>query len=143
MRLQSLCLRALLGLVAIYHLVLGLLGLFARQQAPDLARTFFRFRLSGSPETLWLLNPFSAYLLAFGAATAVAAWNPVRFRPLVFVVVGLFTLRIVQRLVFLIAADDSLKAAVSPVQNVIHLCVVAALAAAILALALRSSSKTP
>ena len=65
-----------------------------------------------------------------------------RFRPLVFVVVGLFVLRIIQRLVFTIAADDSLKAAVSPVQNVIHLCVVAALAAGILILALRSAPRT-
>jgi len=142
MRLQSLCLRALLGFTAFYHLALGVLGLLARDRAPELARTLFRFQLSGSPETLWLLNPFSAYLLAFGATTAVAAWNPVRFRPLVFVVVGLFVLRIIQRLVFTIAADDSLKAAVSPVQNVIHLCVVAALAAGILILALRSAPRT-
>jgi len=133
----------LLGFIAFYHLAVGLLGLFARDRAPELARTLFRFQLSGNPETLWLLNPFSAYLLAFGAAVAVAAWNPIRFRPLVFVAVGLFVLRIIQRLVFLIAADDSLKSVVSPVQNVIHLCVVAAIAAATLTLALRSARTPP
>ena len=86
---------------------------------------------------MWMLNPFSAYMLAFGAMLAVAASNPLRFRPMVFVAVGLFALRVVQRVIFFTTADEALKTVASPGQNLMHLAVVSAMGLAMLVLAVR------
>ena len=127
----------LLGVAAVYHIVLGMLGICLKSRAPEMARNLFHFNLSATPEVLWMLNPFAAYLLAFGLMLAVTAANPARFRPLVFVAVGLFALRVVQRVMFLTTADETLKTIASPGQNIVHLAVVATMGLAMLVLALR------
>jgi hypothetical protein len=130
-------LRVLLGVAAGYHIVLGLLGIFFKSHAAELARELFRFNLSASPDVLWMINPFSAYMLAFGSMLAVTASNPLRFRPMVFVAGGLFALRVVQRVIFITSADEALKTVVSPGQNLVHLAVVSAMGLAMLVLAMR------
>lgn len=131
-------LRVLLGVGALYHLLLGLAGLFMKDQAAELARLFFRFNLSPTPEILWLLNPFSAYLLAFGLLMAVTALDPVKYRAFVYVVVTLYAVRVLERIWFLVAGEEALRVAGNPVQQAIHLGVVVIMAGAMLVLASRS-----
>jgi len=137
MKTTKTALQVLLGVAAGYHIGLGLLGIFLKSRASELARDFFHFNLSATPEELWMINPFAAYLLAFGAMLGVTASNPLRFRPLVFVAVGLFVLRVVQRIMFFTTAADSLKSVADPAQNLVHLAVVAVMGLVMLVLALR------
>ncbi len=128
-------LRFLLGLGAVYHIVLGATALIFRSHTGDLARRFFQFNLSNAPEVQWILNPFSAYLLAFGALLAITATNPGKYRPFVFVAVGLYSLRFVERIWFLLSGDEALKVAMDPLRQGVHLLVVALMAVAMAMLA--------
>lgn len=130
-------LRMILMFASVYHIALGLAAIVLKTQAPELARVFFRFNLTPTPEVMWMLNPFAAYMLAFGLMLAVAASDPLRFRPVVFVAVALFGLRVVQRAMFLAYGEAELKAVTNSTQGVAHLAVVAAIGIAVLVLALR------
>lgn len=136
-------LRMLLGFASGYHILLGLAVMLFKPHAPELARMFFKFNLPPTPEVLWMLNPFSAYLLAFGLMLAVAARDPVRHRPVVFAAVALFLLRALQRGLFLASAPPELAAVASPVQGFFHLAVVTIMGIAMLVLALRIKPPEP
>lgn len=137
MKTTNIWLRILLGVAAVYHVLIGMTGLIMKGRAEELARSLFGINLEFTPGLLWILNPFAAYMIAFGLMLAVTASNPSRFRPLAFVAAALFALRVVQRVVFLAAADDSLKTVVSPGHNVLHLAVVSIMGLLIVILALR------
>lgn len=136
-------LRILLWIAAIYHLALGFSAMVLKTQATDLARIFFKFNLSPTPELLWLLNPFSAYLLAFGVMLAITATNPLRYRPFLFIAVGLFCLRAIQRAWFLMNGPPELKVITDSAQNGIHLAVVAAMAIGMTVLAMQIKPVEP
>lgn len=137
MRPSVTVLRFLLGLGAVYHLLLGTMALIFRSHTGELARRFFQFNLSATPEVQWILNPFSAYLLAFGALLAITATHPVKYRPFVFVAVGLYGLRFVERAWFWVAGEEALKVAQDPLRQGVHLLVVALMAATMAILAFR------
>jgi hypothetical protein len=137
MKTTNIGLRVLLGVAAVYHVIIGLAGLFMKGRAEELARSLFGINLEATPGLLWILNPFAAYMTAFGVMLAVTATNPLRFRPLVFVAAGLFALRVVQRIIFLTSADGALKAVASPGHNLLHLAVVSIMGLAMVVLALR------
>ena len=135
-------LRCLLGLGAAYHLLLGATALIFRSHTGELARRFFHFNLSSAPEVQWIVNPFSAYLLAFGALLAITATHPVKYRPFVYVAVGLYGLRFVERVWFWLAGDAALKVAMDPFRQGIHVLVVALMAVAMAILAGRLRDRT-
>lgn len=120
-------LKGLLWFVAIYHILLGLLGIFAKDLAASLAGIFFNFNLTLTPEMYWVLNPFAAYLLIFGVFMALAASDPVKYKNVIFVGVALFAVRIVQRIVFFFAAPEGLISNTDPVRNILVLVVVSAI----------------
>ncbi len=130
-------LSGLLVVGAVYHVLLGLAALLFKEHAAEMARVFFRFNLTPTPELLWILNPFAAYLLAFGLTMAVAARNPGRHRPVVLLVVALYAIRFLERAWFVIAADETLKASADPMQQGLHLAVVLAMTVAMGVLAFR------
>lgn len=118
-------LKILLWIVAVYHILLGILGIFAKETAVLIANSFFNFNLTLTDEMLWIINPFSAYLLFFGVFMAVVASDPKKYKKLVYAGVGLFALRVVQRVIFLFYAPASLIYNVDPLRNVIAMAVVA------------------
>ena len=118
-------LRVLLWIVAVYHIVLGLLGVFAKDAAIYLANIAFNFNLTLNNEMLWVINPFSAYLLVFGVFMAVAATDPKKYKNIVYVGVGLFALRVLQRIIFVVSAPEGLISSVDPIRNAISIIVVA------------------
>lgn len=134
-------LSGLLAVGALYHVLLGLAVLLFKERAADMAQIFFRFNLTPSPELLWILNPFAAYLLAFGLTMAVVARSPGKHLPVVWVVVVLYAIRFVERAWFAVAADETLKVSVEPMQQTIHLAVVLAMTLALGALAMRVPSE--
>jgi len=114
-------LKGLLWWLVVFHTVLGLLGLFAKESAVFLAEQFFNFQLELTPQMYWMLNPFAAYLFAFAGFMAIAALDPKRNTSLIYVGATLLGLRVLQRAFFLLTADDDLIANASQVGIVMTL----------------------
>ncbi|MEK6828151.1 MAG: hypothetical protein AABX78_02270 [Nanoarchaeota archaeon] len=117
-------LKGLLWLVAIYHILLGLVGIFFKDLAASLAGAFFNFNLTLTPEVYWILNPFAAYVLIFGIFMALAATDPAKYKTVILIGVGLFAIRIIQRIIFLLIAPEGLVKNIDPVRNMLALAIV-------------------
>ncbi len=115
----------LLWFVAAYHILLGLLGIFAKETAVFIANNFFNFNLTLTEEMLWVINPFATYLLFFGVFMAVAAMNPKKYKNVIYAGVGLFAVRVIQRIIFVTSASEGLISNIDPVRNIIAIVVVA------------------
>ncbi|TWU27405.1 hypothetical protein [Bythopirellula polymerisocia] len=127
-------LKALLWWLVVFHGGLGLLGLFAKGSAEVLAERFFNFQLELSPQMYWVINPFAAYLLAFAAFMAIAAWDPRRNVALIYVAASLLGLRVLQRAYFLLTADDDLISGTSKDRIVLTIAIVLVITIALLVL---------
>jgi hypothetical protein len=93
--------RFLAGFVSVYHLILGLIGTFASTETVVWVVT----RVYGVVPTIdaqftYLAKFIAAYMIVFAITTAILAWKPVEYRKLVWVPITLFTIRIIERLVF-------------------------------------------
>lgn len=130
-------LKGLLWFVAIYHISLGLLGMFFKDSAVFMARNLFNFNLTLTPEMYWILNPFTSYLLIFGVFMALAAIDPIKYKNVIFIGVALFAVRIVQRIVFFFAAPEGLISNMDPARNILVLVVVSAIGLSMYLLAKR------
>ena len=117
-------LKGLLWFGAIYHLLLGLGGMFGGDLAVKLAKLFFGFNLELTTQVSWILNPFGAYVLAFGAFMAIIATDPAKYKKLIYVVPAFIGLRVVQRLYFMFMASGDLVLS-KPTNNIIDIILVA------------------
>lgn len=136
-------LKALLWWLVVFHGGLGLLVLFAKGSAEVLAERFFNFQLDLSPQMYWVLNPSAAYLLAFAAFMAIAAWNPRENVGLIYVAASLLGLRFLQRGYFLLTADDDLITAPSKGSIILTMVIVLAIAIALVVLTRNLSQTHP
>lgn len=125
-------LQSILYLVAAYHILLGLIGIFFKTYAIEAAKLFFSFNLTLTPQVYWILNPFATYVLFFGIFMAIAASDPLKYKNVIYAGIGLFALRIIQRVIFIFTASSEMVSVVSPIQNIIHIIVVAILGIAII-----------
>jgi hypothetical protein len=91
-------LRGLLWFICIYHVILGLCANLPPPQVQSIARTIWDIHLPNEPALYQVIKPFGTYVIIFGVAMGVAAWNPVKNRALVSIGVVLFAIRLVQRL---------------------------------------------
>ncbi len=128
-------LKTLLWVVAVYHIALGLLGIFAKGIAVTLAQTFFNFNLTLTDQIYWIINPFAAYVLIFGFFMALAAKDPKKFKNVIYVGVTLMAVRVAQRASFLFAAPEGLISNIDPTRNMIMLIVVIAIGIAMFVMA--------
>lgn len=117
-------LKILLWIVSGYHILLGLLGVFAKEQAVYIANNFFNFNLTLDNQMLWVLNPFAAYLLFFGIFMALAATDPKKYKKVIYIGVGLFALRLIERIIFLFISPEGLVANENPIINMTSIFVV-------------------
>jgi hypothetical protein len=92
--------KVLLWLIAVYHVVSGLLLFFSGELAIRALNSLAGIRITGSPELGIAGEILGCYLLAFGLMMGVAAWNPVKNRAIITVGLVLFALRLFQRLIF-------------------------------------------
>ena len=91
----------LAGFVSVYHFILGLVGTFASTDTV----VWFVNRVYGVNPTIdaqfiYLAKFISIYMIVFAIAMAFLAWKPVKFRKLVWLPITLFSVRIIERLVF-------------------------------------------
>lgn len=128
-------LKVLLWIVAVYHIILGLLGIFAKEFSVNLAKSFFNFNLTLTDQMYWTINPLAAYILVFGLFMALAARDPVKFKNVIYVGVVLFAIRVLQRIFFFFTAPEGLINNIDPVRNIIMLLVVAIIGIAMFVMA--------
>ncbi len=98
--------RILAGFVSFYHVVLGLLMLFSGEMAIKAAKSMAGMTIIGSPVLGIMGEILACYIIAFGLMMGLAAWNPIKNRSLITVGLVLFTLRLLQRIIF---ADKTME----------------------------------
>lgn len=96
-------LQALLLAIAGYDIYLSVSGLFFRSGAVAHAANFFNFNLELTTSTYWLIGLLSTYLLAFAAFLILAATNPVKYLSVIYICLGIFFVRIFQRIHFILS----------------------------------------
>ena len=109
-------LKGLLWWGAAFHIILGLIGLFAKGAVVSIAKTFYNFNLNLDPQTYWLLNPLASYMLVFGLFMAVAASDPQKYKNIINVALFLILIRTIERLIFMVVSPESLVNAIDPVR---------------------------
>jgi hypothetical protein len=107
-----------LWFVSIFHLGVGL----ALNLAPGLVDTIaamYGAKVAGwSPQFLYILYPLGAFMLALGVVAALAACDPARFRPVVYVFAGLFIIRSLHRL--FMGETSTEVFGIEPGRNLVH-----------------------
>lgn len=90
-------LKAVLGLVAVIHIFIGILGVIPSTPL-SIVLAFYGGALQFSPQIGFLLQIFGAYMLAIGFLSVYAVWNPVKNRSIVHGLVFLLLFRGIQRI---------------------------------------------
>lgn len=132
-------LKYLLWFGAIYHVILGLIGIFAKELVVSLAKNFYNFNLTLDSQAYWIINPLAAYMLIFGGFMAVVASDTVKYKKFINVILVLFVIRVLQRVFFTLASPAGLVSAVDPVREWIDIGLVAAYALSIFLLSRKAS----
>lgn len=104
-------LRGLLWFICLYHVVLGLCANLPPAQVQSVATSLLGLHLPPDPALFQILKPFGVYVMVFGVAMGIAAWNPVKNRALISLGVVLFGLRLLQRLTDLDGVQQNLGVA--------------------------------
>jgi hypothetical protein len=104
--------RIVLVLIGVYHVGFAVLALFSENMVRWLGKAAFGITLDGNPQTLYLAKVLGLYGLAFGGFALVAASDPIKYHKLIWVMLGLYVLRIIDRALFLPPVRDAF--AISP-----------------------------
>jgi hypothetical protein len=100
-------LKYILYVAALYHLMIGGIGLFFSNFAITVSKYAFNFNLVMTDQINWMLKPFATYIFIFGILLAFAAINPKNNRSIVYGFVIFTLLRALQKTFFFIFGDPS------------------------------------
>jgi hypothetical protein len=92
--------KALAGFMGVYHLVMGVLGIWSGATAARAAQVLWHAQVTVDPQFSYLAKFLGAYVIAFGVMLLFVARDPVRYGPLVYVAALLGAIRIAERLIF-------------------------------------------
>ena len=93
--------RFLAGFISLYHFILGLMAIFGgTTMVTSAVKMVYGVTPNIDAQFLYLVKFIGAYMIVFAIATAILAFNPVEYRKLVWVPIGLFTIRIFERIIF-------------------------------------------
>jgi hypothetical protein len=124
--------RILTGFIATYHLLLGICGIFL-----DAARMGFIVQLtygvvpSLDPQFIYMTKFISVYFLVVAALAFFITVNPVKYAKLAWILIGLFIVRIIDRLVFFDALTQAFG--ITMAHNIITLIPITLLAIGLIA----------
>ena len=96
----NLILKFILWDLAAYHLLIGFIGMFYEQELEEIAHTVFNIPITITPEILWIIKPAAAYVFVFGIFMGVAAYNPQKYRAVIYAGLVVLALRLVQYIQF-------------------------------------------
>ena len=86
---------------SIYHILLGLIGTFASSDTIySIVNSVYGVNPTQGAEFIVFAKFISVYMIAFGIMLGILAYNPTRYKILVWPAVILFGIRIVERTVF-------------------------------------------
>ena len=97
--MASLLLRTVLWVLAVYHLVIGVVSVSSLEMTGRLTSALYGIRLNENPQLAYAVRMLGSYALAIGALLVIAARAPASHREIIVVVAGLQVLRGVSRLV--------------------------------------------
>lgn len=122
-------LRVGLGVLAVYHLGMGLMATLVPRAAGRLGALLYAVEVEETPQLRYGLRMLGLYALAVGSLAALAAWDPRRRLPIIYVVIGLQLARATARL----ALRDEVAAAfgISSRRNAVHAVTLAVYAVAL------------
>ena len=89
--------KIVLGIVAVSHIVTGLIGILPSMPL-SYVLVLYGGALQFSPQIAYLLQIFGAYMLTIGVASIYAMWDPVKNRSIIHVLAFLLLFRGVQRI---------------------------------------------
>lgn len=93
--------QAVAGLAGVYHALLAAVGTFASTDTiQSIIRSTYGVNLTITDQMYYVVKFTSAYFTAFAVAMLLLAWKPVQYSNLVWVAVGLFGMRLLDRLLF-------------------------------------------
>ena len=90
-------LQALMWFVCAFHVGVGLALNLAPGSVDVIAKLYGAKVDQWSPQFLYMMYPLGAFMLALGVVAALTARDPVRFRPVIYIFAGLFTIRALHR----------------------------------------------
>jgi hypothetical protein len=109
-------LQAYLVFICAFHVITGLGINFSRPLMEAMA-IYYGAKVDFTPQFLTILHPLGAFMFILGVLAAVAAVNPLRYRPIVYCFALLFLIRSVQRILF---KEEIEKAfGIDPVHNLL------------------------
>ena len=97
-------LKLLLWDMCLYHVFLGIIGLIYGKKLEFIASSIFNLSLTITPQILSLIKPLAAYITVFGIMMGIAAYDPKRFRPIIYAGLVVLFFRLLQYL-FIIFQD--------------------------------------
>ena len=97
MQQSYLPLRIILGLAAMLHIGIGLLGVIPSSPL-SIVLVFYGGALQFSPQIGYLLQIFGAYMLTIGVLCVYGIWNPVKNRCAIHCIIFLLLFRGIQRI---------------------------------------------
>ncbi|MDP2629829.1 MAG: hypothetical protein Q8P56_00285 [Candidatus Uhrbacteria bacterium] len=93
--------KALAWFVSIYHFVLGILAILAPASVVvPIVNTIYGVNPNIDAKFLYMVKFIGAYMIMFAVTAAILAYKPVEYRKLVWVLIGFFMIRILERLFF-------------------------------------------
>ena len=93
--------RFLAGFVSVYHFILGLIAIFGASSLVTSAVTIvYGVTPNIDAQFLYMVKFIGAYMIAFAITAAILAYKPVEYQKLVWVLIGLFVIRILERIFF-------------------------------------------
>jgi hypothetical protein len=108
-------LRALLGLICVYHAAVGVIAFLPPSAVSAAAQALLGLKLPAEPALFHVIQSFGVYALVFGFTMGLAAYDPVKNRAMITVGIFLMALRVGQRLAGLEDLERSFG--VSPLRN--------------------------
>ena len=90
--------RALLALIAVYHLTIGVIAFFPQETVSAAAALILGLSLPDEPALFQVIKSFGVYAGVFGVMMGLAAYDPVKNRAMISAGVVLMALRVMQRL---------------------------------------------
>jgi hypothetical protein len=93
--------KALAWFVSIYHFILGTLAILAPASLVlPIVNTIYGINPNIDAQFLYMIKFIGAYMIMFAVVTAILAYKPVEHRKLVWIPIGLFVIRIIERFFF-------------------------------------------
>jgi hypothetical protein len=111
-------LRIYLWIICIFHVMTGL-GTNCSKPFVATMADWYGAKVDLTPQFLTLLHPLGAFMFILGVLAAVAASDPLRYRPIVYCFAALFLIRSLQRILFRNELESAFQ--IDPLRNLLSM----------------------